>query len=1604
MEACTLKAHVKDKNGNIVESQLYNGLSKYLDSKREANRYYSLSQKDQFRTEFSDRLEFDTLGEPTLSSFIEAAGIKLNDRTTIKKIEKEVQTGSFNYDLAVQKIFAFNTQHPLKDKYLATLEIEEDGNYKVSIVQKNLEEMHNLTKTLEDYQLANRINTLLKEKLGVGVLFNVQAPFRGRYSTKDASKGASGLHYLVQIASGNFFISEVLAEEAGHVIIGSLGDSQLVTRLQSLLKDSEVQKALLGEEFNTKELGKNPAREIAGDLVGKALINKLTESQKKHSSYGLIKRIIAYAKQIFSKLSPDIVTKQIEEAKLTAEMIAEGFMSSEFAGDISNNLKTEETLYSADKVEGLDPLVKGYIDSVAALKKMYNSFSAYKIKDPKDNDKRFSEAKIMAPLTANTAQLMSLTDKDEQRIFATEYLKQVLDLAIILGEEIINAKDNQKAALSSQNTVLSDAAERDVFRLIHKYIIVNDAVSFIESTLSKFSVFREGTVNIYNEDGTLTPVDLTRPLKALRETLDQSTSQLNTWSRQWFLRFLEKIYGKTYIEKCAKVVFASGHPKSENQTERSKNIANQSKQAEREKSITYTITHPSAWSKKFRLYRDEAHRVTLDALLAGEEFTDINLYAAWLSPMSDCGDPIQSIIKIAFDKANREKLRQTEADRVELNSLFSELGRTTHNLNTARFFKRVDGKINGYLLARFDYGKWEKARKEREKEWTEKFLGDLLENYGGNQDAVDAYRYADPVGYASLLGAYMEQGMKDWHKKNSFYDKELGRYIPNLGSEDGKVDYSDPDYYNLSSAEKAWLEKYFAWKGNKEKQLKGQAVVWRAPQTKGTLKCIAQNNIEGTTLKKWSKALQQEYYHKTEINEEDKYATGYENQNDETEDLLYDSNVNMVQDISRIPILGIRLRKNLDQLNTDLLSSSYEYSFMLNNAISLENVLHAANVGARVLKERDKNFHRDPNSQSKAFAAYLRNINRLLYNKIPSSFFGKSVSYKSLVVANKIMNTLKALGTQIALGWNPNPAIVNVGTGFLEIEKEARAGEWFNMQDFLEAQKLYASSRASNLKSTMTGDVFLEEDGDIGRMLLYFDAQNNYSERIAKARKDKVMRVLSSPGFALYTLGDNFMQGVPFLSMAIHQKLYDTKENKWVNLTNIYKTTYKTNSLGKKEIADFGFEEGRYSFFEDSKRVHEKLSIMLQDLDGIYQADTLTEGWEDYYNKHWTDLRPILIEVGKIEERDTMQAAPRNIEYLTQVLNEAKDKLYWNLDHEDRFVSKARNVCNRLHGIYSNIDKVNAAGSSYGAASLSMKGYALGMIERRFSSNYFNAVLDKDVEGSYWTFIKMCVDPEISNFDKYPAILALSPWMPNGFREKLKNAGYSDNQIANISRTRSDIWTGTTFAILYNILAKMIEAQVLAAKLSADNDDNDEDDIFWDNVHYSRWLGFGAFLAYKLRNEQIAWWMPGNLYAEVAGLWNLMPVGVSTTYQLLDRTADLLKYGYHYYYDREWFKRPDPELFELDSPEGQLAYEQAAKESQSRCRKLFGSSVDFVTAEEEGDNTRPDGTPADRGFIKSKIFKKWNRSVPWLPRVIGKMEDYRDNISNDQFSYTSRKH
>ena len=132
---CSIKAHVVNKSGDVVESILFNDLLKFSGNDRKfTNDYYKVATDEEFLDAVRNIAEFDENDEITFKSLKEITNMNISDNKIIRGLDKDLGAGIYDQAEAFFKIDAFNTQNKFKKKYLATIRLTSFGKYAVYVV------------------------------------------------------------------------------------------------------------------------------------------------------------------------------------------------------------------------------------------------------------------------------------------------------------------------------------------------------------------------------------------------------------------------------------------------------------------------------------------------------------------------------------------------------------------------------------------------------------------------------------------------------------------------------------------------------------------------------------------------------------------------------------------------------------------------------------------------------------------------------------------------------------------------------------------------------------------------------------------------------------------------------------------------------------------------------------------------------------------------------------------------------------------------------------------------------------------------------------------------------------------------------------------------------------------------------------------------------------------------------------------------------------------------------------------------------------------------------------------------------------------------------
>lgn len=203
----------------------------------------------------------------------------------------------------------------------------------------------------------------------------------------------------------------------------------------------------------------------------------------------------------------------------------------------------------------------------------------------------------------------------------------------------------------------------------------------------------------------------------------------------------------------------------------------------------------------------------------------------------------------------------------------------------------------------------------------------------------------------------------------------------------------------------------------------------------------------------------------------------------------------------------------------------------------------------------------------------------------------------------------------------------------------------------------------------------------------------------------------------------------------------------------------------------------------------------------------------------------------------------------------------WSLDDEVKFQSLCRETNNRMHGIYNKMDKTAFHSTWYGQAALAMRGYALGLLYRRFSTNHYNIALGRESEGSLVTASKVFINMFGGTKNFLPSLRALLLPFGDNVKNSLLEMGFSIEQYRNMRRNWAD----------FALIGMLWILKALTAK--SEDDDDDDDNTMTGLIYY---------FASRLYMEQNAYNTPWGIWQEQKSVLDWMPSGVSVAGQIME--------------------------------------------------------------------------------------------------------------------------
>lgn len=1405
-ESCSLKCHVRNPKGEVVESRLFNDLLHYTSNNRELTKeYYGVGTNQEFLDKVQGEAKFDENGQITLQSLRELTDLKthVEDKALLDMLNKDIGAGVYDYEEAMPKLQYFNRNSQFNNEFLATLEQTGDGKYRLHVVKNNRANLNALTKTISDRTLQDRILYYLN-RAGVDVEFiKHDEKVGGRYSTKNAKRTADGLYRLIQVAKGEHIDAD-LAEEAGHFAVGALGNSPLVTRLMNLLTP-EVQKKLIGsKEIEGKYLGNQSRRELAGYLVGRAIAGHIDE---RASWQSLLHRIINKIKRIFAHVTGNNILRDAAEIEKIADRIASGFMSPDFSGDVQASLKTSESLYSAK-----DSFNTKVFKTVA--NRLYLQAEEMANIDRSLYTKFNNIAGQVVAGRGNAQGAGILSD-----YIALEGITESISLLsdLMRGEipDLLTSIDFDNAADFNTNMVRNARALRVLRTFTRNALAIINEVNSATTNIQGADRLQGDLdrVQIVDSDGqkhTYNLLEVTDKLSQLLRGKEGLINQLKNKETQYFTKFCENAYGSKYVNRSARVLFD--------------------------------------WKKEhgnslIRFVGDE--KIPIADLINDME-SDIGIFDRWLGSMSNNPDVIGQIADKTTKLANKWADDLTNKAWDELRMLQRELQEI--GLSNTDMFCEVStrtGELTGNIVSKYVWGDYEADWAEFKRKCAE----DFKEAHPEIENMTDFER-------SILWDSYFKPLARTWHRGNgaspahSQWSEEEQRYIPS-------DDYLSQQYIDTieSNPERLkWLNKYMQLKKSLDSRLpEGSTNSVRMPQFKGTFMNRVRNrrltdNAASAFGGSLRTALRETF---CESSEDTDYGSDQTYNNIE-EDIFQNKLAFEKEKLNRLPIYGINKLKDMTEISTDLFQSTLAYAGMANTYAAFDTIVDTLEVGSEVLNRRKVGgvYTESENraNKSRAYNRYLKFLDKQVYG-----ISTKKVKIGRGLVINKVAGFLSGLASKVFLGGNVPGGMVNLGTGAIEVFKEGLAGEYYSIKDWRKAHKMYWGSLGSNLGSWWVDIGKQMKEDKVSLFIRHFNilGDNKEKQRNWETRRNRANYFLYNESLFLpYKMGEHYMQSMSYLALANSIKVYDVDGTE-TSLYDAYSVEHLEDETGKTFKDRTLALNGVYLKDAESVEKYHMLEDILSEIDNALQSSSpfgrvtnFTQEQLDYMNEkgYYMD----------------------DLSTLRTLIETDKYNLTWSIDDESAFMDKAREINNRMHGIYNNQDKVAMQQSIFGNMLLSMKGYALGLAERRFGTSKHSTALGGEVEGSMRTLLKVIMSSATDRGGFSLTMRAILFPFGKKAKQNMLRAGFSANQFYNMRRN----W-GDGAAIVALLLLKLLTEAPVG---DDDDDDEEETDILAGLVYY---------FSSRLFREQAAYNTPRGWSDESSTLLNVAaPAGFSVLTQL----------------------------------------------------------------------------------------------------------------------------
>ena len=250
---CNLNAHVKNKNGIEVESELFKAIQHKVKNHEITKKLWAMASiaKDE---NLYPGAELDKNGEYTINSFEQIFNIKdilsdnlnaLNEAEKLGLIDSKGESIPFkNASTLITAMVNFNDN---QKNFVAKLEYSKDGDRMAVILPRTSANLTDVSSIKFDSELNSRLAKLLN-KAGFNTEFMYSDNKFGVFDPFNAEKNSGTLKTVIKIAHNEAGLS-AFPEEFSHVIFAGLKNTEYAHRLEKVFTP-EMAEVILGDEYH----------------------------------------------------------------------------------------------------------------------------------------------------------------------------------------------------------------------------------------------------------------------------------------------------------------------------------------------------------------------------------------------------------------------------------------------------------------------------------------------------------------------------------------------------------------------------------------------------------------------------------------------------------------------------------------------------------------------------------------------------------------------------------------------------------------------------------------------------------------------------------------------------------------------------------------------------------------------------------------------------------------------------------------------------------------------------------------------------------------------------------------------------------------------------------------------------------------------------------------------------------------------------------------------------------------------------------------------------------------------------------------------------------